>query len=335
MDRMASDSRIKIVFKYLDKFSDTPTLTLAKAIYKKHPNHFKDVEAARRVLRYYRGASGEKERGQVSDKRHYGFIGRVNPFDKIPEGLKHFDDWTPYEIQGEKALRLDDAHVPYHDKQAIETALKWGVKEGVDTIILSDWIDFFSVSFWEKDPDKRDLQNEIDTSFQILSVIRDMFPDAIIIWKKGNHEARYDRFMRVKAPELLNVRDFSFSKIIGAEELGIVVVDDKMFCQMGELNIVHGHEFGRSIFSPVNPARGLYLRAKTHCIAGHWHQTSSHTEKDLNDNVVGCWTVGCLCNMKPDYAPVNKWNHGAAIIYRSGTKSFKVVNKTIIDGELY
>lgn len=335
MDSLKSSERTQLVLKYLNKYPETPSTTLAKALYKQHPSHFKNVEQCRYAIRYYRGKCGEKNRRCVSEKSHFGFEGKHNPFDKIPEGLKHFDDWEPYRIQGEKALRLCDAHVPYHDKRALEAALKWGAGESVDTIIIDDWLDFFAVSFWEKDPDRRDLRGELETSRQILGVIRDMYPDAEIIWNKGNHEARYDRYLRVKAPELLGVPDFNFTKITGADSLGIRVVDDKMFCKMGQLNIVHGHEFGRSIFSPVNPARGLYLRAKTHCIAGHWHQTSSHTEKDLDNNVIGCWTLGCLCDMRPDYSPVNKWNHGAAIIYRTGTKSFKVVNSRIIDGEIY
>jgi hypothetical protein len=335
MDRIKTPEKTDIILGYLRKYPDTPTQTLAKAIYKKHPGLFKTLEVCRSRVRYYRGSNGDKARTELATSEFLGYQGDLCPFDKIPEGIKHFDEWEPYSIKGEKALRLCDAHVPYHDKEAIETALAWGLRERVDTIIIDDWIDFFAVSFWEKDPNMRNLSNEIETSKQILGVIRDMFPDAEIIWNKGNHEARYDRYMRVKAPELLGVKNFSFEKITGAEEFKIKIIPDKMFCQMGKLNIIHGHEFGRTVFSPVNPARGLFLRAKTHCIAGHWHRTSSHTEKTLTDDVIGCWSVGALCDLRPDYAPINNWNHGAAIIYRSGTKSFQVVNKTIIDGELY
>lgn len=335
MGQYTSKERTELVKKYLAEYSETPTLTLAKAIYKKHPSLFTTQSAVRSMLRYYRGSSGDYCRNNISTREFFREHDGSYPFDKIPSGIKHFDDWKPYKINGEKVLRLCDVHVPYHDKDALETALLWGKEEGVDTIVIDDWIDFFAISFWENNPERRNFNIELSMSKQILGVIRDMFPNAEIIWNKGNHEARYDRYMTVKAPEFLGVPDFSFEKISGADELGIKVIDDKMFCKLGDLNIVHGHEFGRSVFSPVNPARGLYLRAKTHCIAGHWHQTSEHKEKDLNGDVIGCWSVGCLCDMHPDYAPINKWNHGAAIIYRSGTKSFIVENKTIIDGEVY
>jgi hypothetical protein len=113
------------------------------------------------------------------------------------------------------------------------------------------------------------------------------------------------------------------------------VIDDKKMMHMGKLYIVHGHEFGRSISSPVNAARGLWLRAKYHCVTGHFHQTAEHTEPIIDGSVLGCWAVGCLCDLHPDWLPINRWNHGTAILYRTGTKTFRVDNRRIIDGELF
>ena len=52
--------------------------------------------------------------------------------------------------------------------------------------------------------------------------------------------------------------------------------------KLGALNLVHGHEFGGSIFSPVNIARGLFLPGKVSAMQGHNHQTSEHTESNMN-----------------------------------------------------
>ena len=327
--------RIELVKKYLSDYPLAPTMTIAKKLFKEHPLNFTTLESARSALRYRRGQSGKKNYKFLADTKHLKDPGSNNPFDDIPEGLTTLDDWRPLPIVGERVLRLCDIHIPYHNKPALITALKYGKQEGVDTIIMDDVFDFHAISNWEKDPEKRDFQGELDTAYKIFGIIRNEFPDAKMILKKGNHEFRYDRYMRIKAPEFLSVKDFQFKKIIHADEFGIEVVDDKKMMRLGDLYIVHGHEFGRSISSPVNAARGLWLRAKYNCICGHFHQPSYHSEPIINGSVLGCWSVGCLCDLHPDWLPVNKWAHGVAVLYRTGTKSFRVNNKTIIDGELY
>jgi len=52
----------EICKEYLTEFSDLPTLTLAKMIYKNNSTVFKNVEQVNRLLRYYRGATGERDR---------------------------------------------------------------------------------------------------------------------------------------------------------------------------------------------------------------------------------------------------------------------------------
>jgi hypothetical protein len=80
--------------------------------------------------------------------------------------------------------------------------------------------------------------------------------------------------------------------IIKARANGIEVIKDKRIIKAGGLNIIHGHEFNSSFFSPVNIARGLYLRGKTSAIQGHQHRTSEHTEKDMNEKMTTTWSTG-------------------------------------------
>ena len=82
----------------------------------------------------------------------------------------------------------------------------------------------------------------------------------------GNHEDRYERFLRIKAPELLDIQEFRLDILLKFGELGVQLIDEMRIVQFGRLNIMHGHEFGKSVFSPVNPARGAYMRAKENCI---------------------------------------------------------------------
>ena len=85
--------------------------------------------------------------------------------------------------------------------------------------------------------------------------------------------------------------------------------------------------------SPVNPARGLFLKGYECAIESHYHRTSEHTEPTLLDKVITTWSLGCLCDLHPDYAPLNKWNHGFGLLYIDD-KGWKFVNKRIVQGEV-
>ena len=101
----------------------------------------------------------------------------------------------------------------------------------------------------------------------------------------------------------------------------------------GDLNIIHGHEFGGSVFSPVNIARGLFLRGKVSAMQGHNHQSSEHSESNMNGELTTTWSLGCLCELHPAYLPINKWNHGFAIVDIDG-QNFEVRNKRIHKGKI-
>lgn len=329
--------------EYLTKYPDTPNLTLAKKIYKENKELFNSIEAVRSRVRAYKGKNGVRTRKRMASKEHYqDHDNPYNPFDDIPEGLKHFDDWKPYHIKGKKILVLGDVHIPYHDKTALITALKYGKDVGIDTFfILGDWFDFYSQSRFERDPRKRNTAMEHSVSVETFKVIRRVFPSIDIIFKKGNHDERHERYLKVKAPELLEFEVLDLEQLVNHGtshkdklDFGIKVVGDMRIVNIGKLNVVHGHEFGRSISSPVNPARGLYLRGQETAMCAHFHRASSHTETSMVGEVTVCWSIGCLQDMHPTYLPINKWNHGFAIVERD-KNDFEVKNHTIINGKVY
>jgi len=239
-------------------------------------------------------------------------------------------------IQGKKILVLCDVHIPYHNKASLELALKDGLENKVDTLLfLGDFMDCYSESFWEKDPRKRHMQDELDTYFQVMETIRNMFPTEVIHYVIGNHEERHERYLMVKAPELASLDYLSFEQFFKADKYNIQIIKDKRITKIGKLNCIHGHEFGKSIFSPVNPARGLYLKGKSTAIAGHWHQTSNHVETSMTGQMTSCWSVGALCDLHPRYRPMNSWNHGYAIITNIDGSNFHVENKKIINNQIF
>ena len=177
------------------------------------------------------------------------------------------------------------------------------------------------------------MAHELEAFKEFMRVLRLLFPRAFIIYKMGNHCERYDLFLIQKAHEIIGVDEFDFRNIIKARAEGIEVIGDKRILKLGGLNLVHGHEFGGSIFSPVNIARGLFLRGKVSAMQGHNHQTSEHTESNMNGEITTTYSVGCLCELHPAYLPINKWNHGFAIVDVDG-QNFHVRNYRIHKGEV-
>jgi predicted phosphodiesterase len=329
----------KVVDDYLaGKHKNLATLTLSRKIYNENPELFSSLESVRSMVRYRRGQDGKAKRATVklteqpTPGGYASKLGIPNPF-HIPDSDE--DLWEPYVLPKKiKALVLSDIHLPYHNVNALTLAFEKGQKEGVDCVILNgDTLDFHGISRYEKDPRKRSFGEELEIGREFLAALKKAF-NMPIYYKIGNHEERWESYLRIKAPEILDVQDFQIDVLLRFGQHGVQLVHDKRVIKAGNLNIMHGHEFGRSVFSPVNPARGYYLKSKTNTLCGHNHQSSQHNESDLNGKITSVWSTGCLCELHPQYMPINKWNHGFAIVETWDDGSFEVDNYSIIKGRI-
>ncbi len=119
-------------------------------------------------------------------------------------------------------------------------------------------------------------------------------------------------------------------------ELNIELIDGYTIVKAGKLNILHGDKLIRGVFAPVNAARGVFIRAKTNTIIAHVHTVSEHSEGDLNGERVGCWSMGCLCQLNPRFDVHNtKHIHGFAQVLVEPNGNFQVKNFKILDGKIY
>ena len=258
----------------------------------------------------------------------------LNPLDLPPS---QESDYHPFKlpVSHNNILLLSDIHVPYHNITALTAALKYGLEHEVNTILLNgDIIDFYAISRFEKDPRKRNFGHEVLMTRQFLETLRKLFPNAAIYYKCGNHDVRYDHYIMRNAPDLLGMDEFSFESLMHLDKLDITFIPDKQIIHAGKLTILHGHELGASVFSPVNIARGLFLRAKDSALCGHHHQASEHSEPNINGKLTTCWSVACLCELHPDYLPINKHHHGFAHITVADTGDFDVSNYRIVNGKI-
>lgn len=328
-----------LIREELARRPNIPHATLARELYARAPELWPSARSCRDMVRYATGNMGKKNRANTARKELMRAPRQAGEdwMKYLPQPKRHFEDWGPVQFDGPlKVLNLSDIHIPYHDPDALGVALDYGLERDADMLLLNgDTFDFFGLSHWEKDPRERDFPGEVREGREFLRLMRKMFPKARIVLKEGNHEERYDRYFRLKAPEVLGIEDFEWRVIYQLARHGIEFVGDKRPIRLGELNVLHGHEYRFNISNPVNPARGFFLRAKTHVLGGHLHQTSQHSEKDLEGKTVSAWSTGCLCDLHPDYRPLNPWNHGFAFIevYKGG--AFRVENLRIIDGRAW
>lgn len=324
-----------VIKRYIDQFPDAKNRSLSRKIYKDYPLLFTSLEHARSVIRYHRGESGKRNRRVLSDRRFVrdeSVISESNDFN-LPESDALTYPIFKFPKASDRIAILADAHVPYHSVDAITAALHWCKEHEVNTFLLSEWMDCHMLSRWVKDPRKRRFKEERDMLWRILDIIQNEFPSAQFYYRAGNHEMRYEDYMKVHSPEVYDIDEFQFDILMKFGERGIHYIGDKIRLQIGGLFSVHGHEFARTMIGPVNPARGLFLRTKQSAICEHYHQTSEHSEPTIDGSVITCWSVGCLCELNPEYMPLNKWNHGFARVKVDGD-NFEVTNLRIHKGQV-
>jgi predicted phosphodiesterase len=317
--------------KYRDEHGmEMPTLKLARIMYNENNLIFKSVEDARIFLRAIEGKAGNSP-GKAIVATHKTENRPLNPY-ALPKSDE--TEYKSFKLTGYKRIAVfADLHVPYHSIAAITAALSFCKKDKVDALLLDgDVLDSFQLSRFVKDPRKRHFADELKAFQELIQVFRRELK-CKIYFKYGNHEERYEAFLFQKAKELVGVEEFELENIIKQRAGEIEIIKDKRIIQAAGLNIIHGHEFSSGFFSPVNVARGLFLRGKTSAMQGHSHQTSEHTESDMNGKITTTWSLGCLSELHPQYAPLNKWNHGFAIVDIDGSK-FDVRNKRILKGEV-
>ena len=306
------------------EFPNVASRTLAKRLAK----DFKcTIEQGRNMMRCIRGAYGKSHRSESTIAKARGKSGwKPSP---PPKSLA--DPWTPFVIDGCKRVGvISDVHIPYHSDIAFPVAVKELKRRKIDCLLINgDFADFYTISRHQKNPAKRDFRMERGLIAEGLAYLKGEFPKARIVYKYGNHEERWEHYLWNHAAEICDMETIQMSHWLEFERLGIEHVEDQRPVMVGKLPVMHGHELGKGITSPVNPARGAFMRTIHTVLVGHHHRTSQHVEGDMWHDETAIWSTGCLCDMNPEYARVNKWNYGFACAEVDSKGSFNVDNMRI------
>lgn len=295
-------------------------------LHEKYPELFKDPEDARGAVRRYCGMRGKASRNYLDNNKHFVQLD--------PEILV---DNMFYRIEDENAKIgiFSDVHVPFHDINAVETAVKYCQEKKIDILILNgDIFDHNTNSKHERDPKKRDLEEDYYQYLTFLFEIRCAFPHAKIIFKIGNHELWWDKhFMRNGMGAMLNINKFDYAEVMELKEHNIICLKDYTTIQVGDYNILHGHEY-RGGAGSERPAKWLSLRTAENSICGHWHKTDNFYLPTHSGKELSFYTAGCLALLNPKYMPYNKWNHGFVYMEKEGDQ-VTVNNLRIRNNKVY
>jgi len=280
-------------------------------------------------IRGYRGAAGPK----MKNRRKHQETFSVN----IPKADKKKHSLVKLNTAG-KWLIIGDLHVPFHDEKAVEAAVKHGYDNGCKHLLVNgDALDAYQQSCWVKDPTARNTDGEIELLKKMFAEFSRLFPGEKV-YKIGNHEERIESYLFLNAPKMIGMSKWDL-RVELQKALDIpswTMIGSKQLYTLGKLNGYHGHELPKGLTNPVSVGRGLWLRTKQTGFTNHWHSTSTHVESNgsKSKNWV-CFSIGALCNLHPDYAPINGWNHGLATVEIDAGGNFSESNHRIFEGKIW
>ncbi len=245
--------------------------------------------------------------------------------------------YTEHPDDGYRFVCLPDSHGYLIDNEAAEAALAFvRFYRPVRVILLGDHVDFAAISRFDKPPsDIARIGEDLDACRAFMAKVRASAPDARIHYLKGNHEARFARFLwkHQEVAALFQAQGMDLPNLIGLGDFNIEWEETGALEITPALIVKHGHVVRqRSGYT----ATGELERNGISGISGHTHRLGQVYKR----NRAGMMTwveSGCLCKYDPDYmeGQLSDWQQGISF----GTvslrgKGFTVHTAPIIKGRV-
>lgn len=325
-------SKIDVARAYLDKHGTAePIRTMARKLSSERTDVFgSDSGSVQRARNALNSALGRKA-SDGSKQTHTKPPGHQSDR-AIPASAAQVRD--PYVLQPGRWLVQSDHHFPYHDVEAVQAAFDY-TNDWDGCLLLGDQVDFHRISRFTSDADAVSTAEELRRFADFLDWLGDLAGGRKIVHKEGNHEERLAHTLAAANSDLLHIEQFRLPNLLDYKERGIDWIGDRRKIHAGHLTLFHGHELDRGIATPVNPAKGLWDKTGVSAVCGHWHRTSEHSHRNAHNKTSVCWTLGCLCDLRPLYAPFNRWTAGFGILELHSDGTYRFENKRIVDGQVY
>jgi len=292
---------------------------LARYLVEKYPSVFPEVDSTRDKIRYQMGTRGHQFRMQRFNFSIPKSVGDKWAFRQLPK------EWK-------RTLVLADPHCPQHDIEALEIAIKTAKERKVDSVYWNgDVCDMYMLSRFIQNPGMPSMERELSCVRQLFRYTSQKL-DVKNWWKCANHERRLAHYIWAKAPALND--SVALADLLDMDDEVKVIVDDNLM-KYGKLTLIHGDELGKGFSTLVSPARSIFLKMGIHVMGAHYHKSSFFSYKRGDDDGVSTWTTGCLQILHPEYARINQWNHGFAILEKDASGNFSVENYRIEKGKAF
>lgn len=239
-----------------------------------------------------------------------------------------------------QAVYVSDIHVPYHDKNDAKTLRHFLKQQQPDYLIFGgDIVDFYSVSRFDKDPERRfDLQDEVTQGIIYMqSMLSAAGPQAKGYFLEGNHENRMMKYLR-RNPEIASLNALTIPSLMNLKQLGL------HFTPYDKGLVKHGFLFKHGTRANMHTAKAEVDLENISGMSGHIHRVQQFSKTDRNGQHV--WhTVGHMSDdSEIDYMnnQVPNWQHGFGVVewkLKQGTRQvYQPVlqdSKFQFDGLLY
>jgi len=243
-----------------------------------------------------------------------------------------------------RVLIIPDCHIPYHNKKAY--ALMLEVAKDInpeEIVILGDYADFYAVNGHGKAADmQHTLNEEVEEVKYHLNELRELFPEAKIVYIEGNHENRLARYIDKNARSLHGL--MSTKNLLNLDSLNIdfVPYDPRQQYSVGGSKLYARHEPAGS---------GKYSAAATvnhfcaSVIFGHVHAIQEYqfiTGFGEIHRGIGCGWLGDEHHRVMNYVKKQpQWSLGFAIVDIMEDRNFfcnvaQIINNSCsVDGKIY
>jgi hypothetical protein len=320
---MGGDAITEMARQLVRKHPTHPARSLARRLVQE-ANGAITLEQARYRIRAQFGQSGK--RGKPAAKR-----AARKPGQGVEMPPSKAEKWEPYVLETTGIVGiLSDIHVPFHSEVALQAAVGHLKTVGIDALVLNgDTCDFYTISRWIKEPKETRLSRRDQRRDAAAGVAT-----ARVSGRADHLQKRQPRGKVAALAVAARTGDFrrpthgprSVAGTRGARHrTGRGPAADHVRCFAG---LARPRKRQRHL-SPVNQARGAFLRLLHTVLEGHGHRTSGHAESDMWHRETFCWSTGCLCDLTPEYARVNRWNWGFATVTVDTAGSFDVDNYRI------
>lgn len=214
---------------------------------------------------------------------------------------------------------ISDVHIPLQHQSSYRAFFEWLEVSSVDhLVLLGDMVDLAGIGRFEKHGDEILPADEIKALVAEINKLSRFAKR--VTYSMGNHEQRYDRFIRGANPHMVKgLKGLTFRDQCTAMGLHPSVVWHEESVAVGPLKVGnfilrHGHVGSGRFGSGINPAHTALKKTYGYnLIEGHHHRADYATATAFG-KLVTCIANPCLASNQ-DYAGVNaNWQRGFTVL---------------------